>query len=97
MVDFSCFQSFQREVQDHLPLIREAIQSGNAEKLRQLAHRLKGTAANIGASAVAESCYALEKLGRSSTVQGAPALIQELQERYEQTVALFEQMKEKRP
>jgi HPt (histidine-containing phosphotransfer) domain-containing protein len=57
--------------------------------LRKVAHRLKGTAANVGACGVAQQCRVLEELARLGTLADGASLVGELELRFERTVTLF--------
>ncbi len=76
-------------VPEHAAQLRQAIAAGDAKQVQQLAHRLKGTALNIGARGVVEKCQALESLGRAGNVEGALSLLDELEDVFQQTDALF--------
>jgi signal transduction histidine kinase/DNA-binding response OmpR family regulator/HPt (histidine-containing phosphotransfer) domain-containing protein len=85
----SFLDGFRKASQEEVALIHQAVAAGDGEQLRKIAHRLKGTAANVGACGVADQCLALEKLGRSGTLAGAAPLVRELEQRCERTNALF--------
>jgi signal transduction histidine kinase/DNA-binding response OmpR family regulator/HPt (histidine-containing phosphotransfer) domain-containing protein len=91
----SFIDGFRQAESEHVPLIYRAIEAGDAEELRQAAHRLRGTAANVGACGVAAQCAALEKLGRSGSVAGGASLVRELERRYHQSTILFALMRTK--
>ena len=55
------------------------------DKLAFHAHALKSMALNLGARRVVELARTLEELGRSGTLDGAPAILQELQTVFAQT------------
>jgi HPt (histidine-containing phosphotransfer) domain-containing protein len=60
------------------PLLDEigaAVTQADATALRQAAHTLKGTSANLGAKMLAAWAADLEKLGRAGTTDGAEALL----------------------
>jgi signal transduction histidine kinase/HPt (histidine-containing phosphotransfer) domain-containing protein/ActR/RegA family two-component response regulator len=60
------------------PLLEEigaAVTQADATALRQAAHNLKGTSANLGAKILAAWAADLEKLGRAGTTDGAEALL----------------------
>ena len=61
--------------------LREAISSGDGSALRQAAHKLRGSSANLGAAAVAECCARLEAAGEEGNLETAPALLGELESR----------------
>jgi PAS domain S-box-containing protein len=58
-------KGFYRNNVDTMKLIRRAFKKENREKLLQLAHSLKGSAGNIGAEALSDASFALEKACRS--------------------------------
>jgi CheY-like chemotaxis protein len=85
----SFIDGFRQAVPEHVALMRDALAAGDGEQLRKVAHRLKGTAANVGACGVAAGCLELEKLGRSAVLTNGIALVCELERRYHRTAALF--------
>jgi CheY-like chemotaxis protein/HPt (histidine-containing phosphotransfer) domain-containing protein len=54
--------------------LETAIREPDAQRLRMIAHRIKGSAANISAEAVRESASRLEALGRDGNLAAAPEL-----------------------
>ena len=57
-----------------------ALAAGDAGRLEQTAHRLKGAIRNFGTSPAAEAAGRLEALGRSGNLDDAPAACRELAE-----------------
>lgn len=57
--------NFVQGVGDQLAGLREAMEAGDADALRQRAHKLKGSASNIGLSRVADLAFRIEELGRN--------------------------------
>ena len=55
--------------------LRAAADSGDAEGVRQAAHSLKSSSANIGAEQLAALCKELELLGRQGNVDSANTLL----------------------
>jgi two-component system, sensor histidine kinase and response regulator len=51
---------FERTAAETLGELRAALAAGDREELRRLAHRLKGSARNVGATGMAELSAALE-------------------------------------
>jgi two-component system, sensor histidine kinase and response regulator len=51
---------YERTAAETLAEIRAALEAGDREEVRRLAHRLKGSARNVGATGMAEMCAALE-------------------------------------
>jgi CheY-like chemotaxis protein/HPt (histidine-containing phosphotransfer) domain-containing protein len=68
-------------------LIRGAAAGQDAAGMLTAAHRLKGSAMNLGCGALAEAADALESLGRAGTVEGAGPMLQRLSGAFEQTAA----------
>jgi HPt (histidine-containing phosphotransfer) domain-containing protein len=53
--------------------LREAFATGEARTVAELAHSLKGSAANIGAEDVARLCLAIEHRARNGDLETAAA------------------------
>jgi HPt (histidine-containing phosphotransfer) domain-containing protein len=70
--------------------LRLAIESADAEQVRQNAHRLKSGSANLGATRMAELCRELEQLGRSGTLGDAAALLARVETEFRQVVAALQ-------
>lgn len=62
--------------------LRQAVESGDAKALRMAAHSLKSSSRNLGAQALAALCQELEHMGRASTIEGATALLADLEADY---------------
>jgi signal transduction histidine kinase/DNA-binding response OmpR family regulator/HPt (histidine-containing phosphotransfer) domain-containing protein len=58
--------------------LQTAIHEPDAARLRLVAHRLKGSAANVSAEAVRETASRLEVLGREGNLAPAPELVAQL-------------------
>jgi HPt (histidine-containing phosphotransfer) domain-containing protein len=58
---------FLEDCPGQMTAIRAALDSADIEQLRMSAHSLKGSAANLSGSAVAEAARALEHLGASGS------------------------------
>ncbi|MEA5456012.1 response regulator [Sinomonas sp. JGH33] len=63
-------EAFEREAGAGLESLRRASSAGGGSDLHRAAHKLKGSAGNIGATRAAELCRELEELGRQG---GTPA------------------------
>jgi signal transduction histidine kinase/CheY-like chemotaxis protein len=66
--------AFRRELPARIAALQAAVDDGDGPALVQAAHALKGSAANIGAAAVAGLCAELEGLGRGGTPGGGALL-----------------------
>ncbi len=59
--------------------LREALNEGDAERLRRIAHGLKSASANLGASEFSSLCADLEAAGREEKLAQAPALLDSIE------------------
>lgn len=55
--------------------IKDALDSGDAERLRHLAHALKGGAATMGVERVRDCCLQLENASKSNDIETAGKLL----------------------
>jgi CheY-like chemotaxis protein len=60
----------------------EAVAQGNSMALREAAHSLKSSSANLGAAQLAGLCKELEQMGRDGQLQGAAEKLSALQQHY---------------
>lgn len=65
--------------------IRASVVAQDAAATLTGAHRLKGSAMNLGCRALAEAAEALETLGRGGTLEGAEPMIDRLSRAFERT------------
>jgi len=65
-----------------LMALREAVAGSDAAAVRQAAHSLKSSSAQVGALAFSAHCKELEALGRANTLTNAPAILACLEEEY---------------
>ena len=70
---------FQNALPGHLADIQAAIDRGDMDRLEKGAHQLKGTAANLGATAVAGAALALEKIGKNGQATQANQALAQLE------------------
>jgi two-component system, sensor histidine kinase and response regulator len=63
--------------------LRELIDNANAEQAGIRSHTIKSAAANIGGMALSAAAFAIEKAGASGDHGALPALLLELERRYE--------------
>ena len=78
---------FLTEGASELEQIRASVASRDPATTFSGAHRLKGSAMNLGCHALAAAAEALETLGRAGTVEGAEPMIERLSSAFEQTAA----------
>ena len=67
-------EKFLAQAGADLQELEAAIRASDATRIRLVAHRLKGAAANVSAEAVRECASRLEVLGRNGTLAPAPEL-----------------------
>ncbi len=58
--------------------LRKALAAGDGQAVAELAHSLKGSAANVGAEDVSGLALRIEQLGRAGDLEAVPPLIDEL-------------------
>ena len=63
-----------------LATVVEAVQEKDADLLSDRAHALKSLCVSVGAASMATACKQLEALGKSGTLDGAPAIVAELED-----------------
>jgi HPt (histidine-containing phosphotransfer) domain-containing protein len=59
--------------------IQEAVARGDAVKLENAAHALKGSVANFGARNAVEAAFQLEQMGRTNQMSDAAGMLVELE------------------
>jgi signal transduction histidine kinase/CheY-like chemotaxis protein len=69
---------FLGNVRRQLDVLRQALDAGDAERVRREAHAIKGGAANLTAHDLAGIAHRLEDLGRSGTLEGGQQLLARL-------------------
>ena len=62
---------FRSQVPDRLAELREALDGGDAETVRRVAHNLKGALASLAAATACQQAFELEGLGRAGRVDAA--------------------------
>ncbi len=81
---------YRADVPSLIDAMRDAITSGDATALRQAAHTLKGSSANLGAEGLAEIAGRLELIGRAGGTAGTTALLAHFEAEYERVCAAFD-------
>ena len=74
---------------DSLDALREAIRANNPTALQAIAHRLKSSSAQLGASAVAARCQELETMGGRKNLIDADHLLAQLESDYQTACGIF--------
>lgn len=90
----SLVETFRADCAAYLDAIRKAVDTDNAEALRQKAHGLKGAAANMQAEAVRAAAHRLEELGRAGGLNQAPEALQRLEAAVDRLMPALEALSE---
>ncbi len=77
--------------------IEKAVAGGESETLSSIAHRLKGSALNLGANRLAEICLELELLGEEGAAWGGAPMIDELKSAAAATVSALLDYRSRQP
>ncbi len=80
-----------------LARMKAAADRCDADALRQAAHGMKSSSANVGAEKLARLCKDLETLGRNGTTDGAPALVEEAEAEYARVAAALNVQRMRKP
>jgi signal transduction histidine kinase/CheY-like chemotaxis protein len=73
---------FLDEVPQQLGALREAVEKDDAPSVERIAHTLKGSSGNMGATRMAQICAELEDVGASGDLSRAPELLERLEEEF---------------
>jgi CheY-like chemotaxis protein len=82
---------FQQDAPRLLSDLHAALNQQDAEALRRAAHSLKGAAAYIGATAISETAYRLERLAANGQLAEASRTLQELEQALSALQAVLQQ------
>ena len=63
---------------DLLTALIESVESQDANGVREAAHSLKSSNGQVGATAFAELCLAMEMMGKEGDITEAPALLEKV-------------------
>lgn len=83
------FAVFVSQEPKRIQQIREALNSGDVDTLRHLAHSLKGGSATIGAERVKQACLLLEKATKANDMQQAQQCFSQLETEMHDTYAFM--------
>jgi HPt (histidine-containing phosphotransfer) domain-containing protein len=83
-------QVFVDDAPVQLNKLKDALEEPNIEVVHRQAHSLKSSAANIGAEAMSEVAYKMEKSALSESLEVLKSMFAELQEAFEAVLAEIE-------
>jgi HPt (histidine-containing phosphotransfer) domain-containing protein len=72
-----------------LAAVRASIESGDSSELARTAHKLRGNAANLGATRVSGICEELEQRGRDRSARDSSELLASLGTALDDTMSLL--------
>jgi HPt (histidine-containing phosphotransfer) domain-containing protein len=75
--------TFVEDTTTLLVAMRQALATGNAEKLRRAAHSVKSNSASFGALTLATLCKELEEMARTGALDGVAARMARVEAEYE--------------
>jgi CheY-like chemotaxis protein/HPt (histidine-containing phosphotransfer) domain-containing protein len=81
------FEIFQQDYPKQLAELRDAIGVGDAERVTQVAHSLKGAVGYFGAQTVHALAYRLETMAHQAELEGASSVLQQLERELERLSA----------
>jgi len=87
------FDLFQRDFVIKRGMLTEAIAIGDFEKIRDVAHFLKGSSGNISAKSIFASCEQLGRLARAKTTDGMAEVVRSMDEQFIQLKAFAARLK----
>jgi len=73
---------FLNDVPPQLVALNEAGEAGDAHSVGRIAHTLKGSSGNMGATRMTAICSELEDVGASGDLSRAPELLERLEEEF---------------
>jgi PAS domain S-box-containing protein len=73
---------FLSDVPQQLVLLKEAVEAGDASSVGRVAHTLKGSSSNMGATRMTTICSELEAVGASGDLSRAPELLEQLEKEF---------------
>jgi HPt (histidine-containing phosphotransfer) domain-containing protein len=77
-------QMFDRDIQERLARLQQAVAAGDCDTIMREAHAVKGGAGNFFATAAFATAQELETMGRNKQCEGAKATLQILEKNLQQ-------------
>jgi HPt (histidine-containing phosphotransfer) domain-containing protein len=74
-------RTFLDSTEEDLVQLRRAYSEGDAEKLGSIAHHIKGAAANLELSEIAEAALAIEEIARAGITEDPAGLVDRIHNR----------------
>jgi len=90
---FELFDIFEQDFIVKKPMCDDLFSRQEFEKLRDIAHSLKGAAGNISTKKLFDSFYQIEKLSEERTPEQIPAILKAVDKQFAEFQAAKEQLK----
>jgi HPt (histidine-containing phosphotransfer) domain-containing protein len=81
--------AFIEEYPDNIDKLKESLKQNDPEKVLKIAHKMKGSGANLGAKGYAKVCYKFEVKGKTNDLSNTDELFVKLDEMYQKTLVEF--------
>jgi len=85
-------ETFLTDGDQRLDALDKAILDTNPAKIREVAHALKGSSANLGAETLANISYEIESMGRENNLDSIDENITQLKEEYQKVKDYFQSL-----
>jgi HPt (histidine-containing phosphotransfer) domain-containing protein len=82
--------SFLQETPPLLVTLRRSLEESNVTELRRVAHTLKSSSKDFGATRLSECARKLEEIGKAGMLEGAAALVAQVEDEYPQVKVALE-------
>ena len=83
------FELYMETTVSDLKELKAALQAGDAEKVHQEAHSIKGASGNLGLNELFELAKEIDDRARVNSLDGLGKLVQDFYEKYERLVEEF--------
>ena len=83
---------FLDDMPKQLELLRQAVQSQDADSAAKTAHRMKGSSGNVGADPLSDLCNQVEMSGRNGAIE--PTLLKDIDSEWGRVKEFLTQVKE---
>jgi HPt (histidine-containing phosphotransfer) domain-containing protein len=90
----SLIDAFCSDSEAQIVAIGAAAAHNDAERVRRVAHGLKGASVNLGVGRLAELCGCIEELGRSGNCAGVDATLRAARAEFDAVCAALEAIKQ---
>jgi HPt (histidine-containing phosphotransfer) domain-containing protein len=90
---FELVDLFLQDSRAHIGALERALEQNDVRSLERVAHTLKSSSANLGATNLSRLCFELEQRGRAGQMLGAGELLARAKTEYVHVKRALEQVK----